>query len=118
MIHEDAIPFLVLAVLAVVAGVLGRRTGNLIVLNLFFAGGVLPLLAYASNAERWPIPSIIELSGFFSAIPLVVVGALILAKRQTNWSGRMIGFWIAAGSALCAAIYVLAMIVGRGRIPV
>ncbi len=117
MIHEDAIPLLVLTVLAVLAGILGRRTGSHIVAALFFAGGLLPFLAYASNAERWPIPSMIELSGFFSAIPLMVIGASIVAKRQINWSGRLIGFWIAAGSALCTAIYVSAMIVGRGRIP-
>ena len=118
MIHEDAIPFLVLLLLAVVAGILSKCTGGRVVVALFCAAGLIPLLSYASNAERWLIPTMIELGGFFSGIPLVVVGASITGKRQTHWNGRMIGFWIAAGSALCTAVSVSMMIIGLGRIPV
>jgi len=108
---------LILALLAVAAGILGKRKSAKVGLVLFCAGGILPLLAYTSNAERWPIPSGLELAGFVSAVPLVLLGSVIAGKHRSGWTFRTTAFWLMAGSALCTAIFVSAMVIGIGRIP-
>jgi len=117
MIHEDAIPFLILAALAISAGVLGKHTGHTLALALFCAGGLIPLCSYISNAEKLPIPSTVEFSGFFISTPILLIGSWIVRRHQTDWSKRIIVFWMVAAAALCTAIYISLLIVGIGRIP-
>lgn len=117
MVHEDAIPFLIHAALAISAGVLGKQEGRTLALALFCAGGLFPLLAYVSNGLRLPIPSAFELFGFFTSTPLLLLGSWCVGRHQTGWSIRMVGFWVIAAAALCAAILLSLMIVGIGRIP-
>ncbi|MBC2603160.1 hypothetical protein [Puniceicoccus vermicola] len=112
MIHKDALPFLVLAVVAVVAGLAGKKKGKNVGFVLFCLGGFLPLISYISNAERLPIPSSLEMAGFFSAIPLFLAGSS-LSKRKKNWF-----FWIATGTAIMIAALLNLMIIGRLRMPV
>lgn len=112
MIHEDAIPFLVLVAVAAVAGFAGKKKGKNVGLVLFCLGGLLPLLSYISNAERLPIPSALEMAGFFSAIPLILSGAYV-SKRKGN-----VFLWIATTAAVIIAALINLMIVGLLRIPV
>jgi hypothetical protein len=110
MFHEDAIPFLLLAAVATIAGYAGKNKRKNVGVMLFCLGGILPLLSYISNAERLPIPSILEMIGFFSAIPLFLCGSY-LSKRNTF-------FWIAAVASVIIAALINLMIAGRLRIPV
>ena len=110
MIHEDAIPFLVLAAVATVAGYAGKKKGNNAGLVLFCLGGILPLLSYISNAERLPIPSTLEMVGFLSAVPLFLGGSYFSKKN--------VFFWVAAVPAIIIAALINLMIAGRLRIPV
>ena len=109
MIHEDAIPFLVLAAVAAVAGYAGKKKGKNLGLMLYCLGGMLPLLSYISNAERLPIPSNLEMAGFFSAVPLFLCGSY--------FSKRNLFVWIATVSAVIIAVLINIMIVGLLSIP-
>ena len=110
MIHEDAIPFLVLAAVAIVAGYAGKKKGKNAGLVLFCLGGILPLLSYTSNAERLSVPSDLEMVGFFSAVPLFLCGSY--------FSKRNVFFWIATVAAVFIVALINLMIAGRLRIPV
>ena len=112
MIHEDAIPFLVLAAVSIFAGCIGKKREENLGLVLFCLGGLLPLLSYIIDAKRLPIPSALEMIGFFSAVPLLLAGSYF-SKRKQN-----VFFWIAASTAIIIASLINLMIVGRLRIPV
>lgn len=112
MIHEDAIPFLVLAAVAIFAGYIGKKKGKNLGLVLFCLGGLLPLLSYIIDAERLPIPSALEMAGFFSGVPLILSGAYFSKRKQNLF------FWIAAAAAIIIASLINLMIVGRLRSPV
>tara|TARA_B110000003_G_C16188246_1_gene354256 strand:- start:91 stop:429 length:339 start_codon:yes stop_codon:yes gene_type:complete len=112
MIHEDAIPFLLLVAVAAIAGFAGKKKEKNVGLVLFCLGGLLPLLSYISNAERLPIPPALEMAGFLSAIPLFLSGAYA-SKIKGN-----VFFWIAAAVAVIIAAMINLMIVGLLRTPV
>ena len=118
MIHEDALPFLALAVIAVIAGLIGKQKGKNLGFALFCLGGLLPLLSYISNAERLPVPFELEMTGFLSSAPLLLLGAYMTKRTQTNKRKGNVFFWIASATAVIIAVLINLMIFGLARIPV
>lgn len=115
--HPDVIPFLMLAFLAVAAGLVAQRKGARVVLALFGFGGVSPLLAFASVAGQWPVPYELELAGFYCALPFLGAGSILVGTRNLVSGPTAIAFWILSSSAIGVAIYIAVIITALMNLP-
>ncbi len=116
MINQDAIPFLILLVLSVAAGVIAYQKGARIGLVLFCLSGLLPFFAYASNSAHWPIPFGLELIAFYGALPLIVSGIIFVATRKIVSGSRAIAFGVLSTAALCVSGYIALMVFGLSHL--
>jgi hypothetical protein len=116
MIHQDAIPFLILLVLSVVAGVIGRQKGAITGLVLFCLAGSLAIFAYVSNSARWPVPFGLELIGLYGSLPLIISGIVLVFTKKLVSGIRAVAFGVVSAAALCVSGYIALMVFGLSRL--
>ena len=117
MFHQDAIPFLLLAVFATITSGLALALGSKAVFALSLSAGLIPLISYVSIAERWSTPSMIETAGIFSAPALLAVGMFMSSQLSPLRGPKQVTFWVFGVLSLLSAIVITLWTYLLGQIP-